>query len=130
MSKLKLWWDNLFPTEENTDTCRDEVRCHCREHILFMLGAPVVQVELTDEQVRHCVNMAEEMVAGNEMVNTANFKRFMRDVSLAYAKVILGRIRSKFEAAPAPNGPVPTDGTRLVEEGSYELSCVKAALSY
>ncbi len=44
----------------------------------------------------------------------------MREGALAYAKIMLGRIRSKIKNPPGPNGGVQLDGIELLQEGKEE----------
>ena len=52
----------------------------------------------------------------------------MQEGALAYAKQILGRIRSKFGNPPGPNGGVQLDGQALLQEGKEELDTWKKDL--
>lgn len=45
----------------------------------------------------------------------------MQDGALAFAKIMLGRIRSKIKNPPGPNGGVQLDGDTLLQEGNQEL---------
>lgn len=54
----------------------------------------------------------------------------MQEGALAYAKQILGRIRSKFNNPPGPNGGVQLDGQALLQEGKEELEAWKRDLIY
>lgn len=44
----------------------------------------------------------------------------MQEGALAYAKIMLGRIRSKIKNPPGPNGGVQLDGDTLLQEGREE----------
>ena len=44
----------------------------------------------------------------------------MQEGSLAFAKIILGRIRSKISNPPGPNGGVQLDGQQILQEGLDE----------
>jgi hypothetical protein len=54
----------------------------------------------------------------------------MQEGALAYAKLILGRIRSKFSNPPGPNGGIQLDGQALLQEGKEELETWKRDLIY
>ena len=45
----------------------------------------------------------------------------MQEGALAFAKIMLGRIRSKIKNPPGPNGGVQLDGDTLLQEGNAEL---------
>ena len=45
----------------------------------------------------------------------------MQDGALAFAKIMLGRIRSKIKNPPGPNGGVQLDGDTLLQEGNADL---------
>lgn len=44
----------------------------------------------------------------------------MQEGALAFTKIILGRIRSKIQNPPGPNGGVQLDGQQLLQEGTEE----------
>ncbi|MFM9745718.1 hypothetical protein ACKI2C_50040, partial [Streptomyces brasiliscabiei] len=44
----------------------------------------------------------------------------MREGALAYAKIMLGRIRTKIKNPPGPNGGIQLDGEQLLQEGREE----------
>jgi len=44
----------------------------------------------------------------------------MQELSLSYAKEILGRIRSKFQTTPGPGGGIQLDGQALLQEAKEE----------
>ena len=44
----------------------------------------------------------------------------MQEGALAFAKIILGRIRSKISNPPGPNGGVQLDGQQIPQEGLQE----------
>lgn len=44
----------------------------------------------------------------------------MQEGALCFAKIILGRIRSKIQNPPGPNGGVQLDGQQLLQEGTEE----------
>lgn len=50
--------------------------------------------------------------------------------ALAYAKIMLGRIRSKFQNPPGPNGGMQLDGQVLVQEGNEDLKQWREDLLY
>jgi hypothetical protein len=44
----------------------------------------------------------------------------MQEGALCFAKIMLGRIRSKYKSLPGPNGGVQLDGVELLQEGREE----------
>lgn len=56
-------------------------------------------------------------------------QRWVRNYSLAVAKEILGRIRSKFSELPIPDATITMDGEALVAEGREEKEQLKEYLS-
>jgi hypothetical protein len=50
--------------------------------------------------------------------------------ALAYAKLMLGRIRSRIKNPPGPNGGVQLDGLELLQEGKDELKEWREMLIY
>jgi hypothetical protein len=112
-----------------------EVRENIKDYILLMLGAPVVKIELDDKQVDLCVNRTCDMMDTSERVSkwSNSFKLMVaQDGALAQAKLILGRVRSKYgligakEVKTKPKStktqPVfqPLDGDKLLEEGERQ----------
>lgn len=54
----------------------------------------------------------------------------MQEGALAHAKIILGRIRSKYQAPPGPGGGMQLDGQQLLQEGLEEYKQWKEDLIY
>jgi hypothetical protein len=54
----------------------------------------------------------------------------MQEGALAHAKMILGRIRSKFTAPPGPGGGMQLDGQQILQEGLEEYKQWKEDLIY
>jgi hypothetical protein len=58
-----------------------------------------------------------------------------RDIDLIYrytealAKMVLGRIRSKYKSYPAAGGMIDTDGPELIEEGKAEIEKLEEEIS-
>jgi hypothetical protein len=44
----------------------------------------------------------------------------MQEGALAFAKIILGRIRSRIQNPPGPNGGIQLDGQQILQEGIDE----------
>lgn len=54
----------------------------------------------------------------------------MQEGALAHAKIILGRIRSKYSSPPGPGGGMQLDGQQLLQEGLEEYKQWKEDLIY
>lgn len=54
----------------------------------------------------------------------------MQEGALAHAKIILGRIRSKYQSPPGPGGGMQLDGQQLLQEGLEEYKQWKEDLIY
>jgi hypothetical protein len=96
-----------------------------KEYVLMMLGAPVVKIELDEEQIAVAIASAEKYVdtaiyKGVRQPSTELRVQFVQEGALIYAKMILGRIRSKFKNPPGPNGGLKMDGKDLVAEAREE----------
>lgn len=65
-----------------------------------------------------------KIVSSNEIRDL----QWVKDYSLAVAKEMLGRIRSKYNSYPSPTGEVSLDGERLLEEAKEEKEKLKEAL--
>jgi hypothetical protein len=101
---------------------------HVEDYVLLMLGAPVVKVELDPQQLAFCVQQAEAVIMAYEQMPQTSRKipdKVMADLlnrgALAFAKLILGRIRSKYKNVPGPSGDVCLDGSVLLREGKEDL---------
>lgn len=100
------------------------------DFVLLMLGAPVLKIELDPQQLAFVVEEAEREIAAQETkegrtVKEAVRNRLLQQGALANAKIILGRIRSKYAKAPGPDGGIQLDGPALVKEGRRELQVFK-----
>lgn len=105
-----------------------------KQYILIMLGSPVVKVELNDEQLDFCVRRTCELMNESTKVNGwCDVKKLMvaQDGAYAQAKIVLGRIRSKYgldskEVIKTNSKPnvytqlTPVDGRQLLEEGEFQ----------
>ena len=58
----------------------------------------------------------------------ARVQSVMQEGALAYAKIMLGRIRSKIKNPPGPGGGVQLDGDQLLTEGNQDLKDWKEQL--
>lgn len=54
----------------------------------------------------------------------------MQEGALAHAKIILGRVRSKYQSPPGPGGGMQLDGQQLLQEGLEEYKQWKEDLLY
>jgi hypothetical protein len=91
------------------------------KHIQTELGAPVIEIELTKEQIDHCIDRADfwvESTGGGDLVR--------RRYASAMAKLILGRIRSKYTSIPGPGDDMSMDGRGLITDASSEFTFLGA----
>jgi hypothetical protein len=111
----------LFSKKQNitlSDFTITKGRNAAKDHILYMLGAPVLKIELDDAQVEHAIDVAHEQIYGKYYDN--EYLIFLKDGALAYAKYMLGRLRSKYDAEHGPS-----DGRSLVSEAISDISTFK-----
>lgn len=106
-----------------------KVQDSIKDFVLLMLGAPVIKVELDESQLTMCVKRTCEMMQTSPKV--AKWSKSVKlmvaqDGALALAKLILGKIRSKFglgtkgvntKLKSATNNIFPQDGHQLSIEG-------------
>ena len=59
----------------------------------------------------------------------ANGQRWVKQYGYATAKIILGRMRSKFSSVPIPDAEISLDGELLVSEGKEEQEALKERLT-
>lgn len=107
--------------------------------IRIELGDPVVVVELADEQIEHCIDRAVKWAKNKDITPLHVHDLSVHRYASAMAKLILGRVRSKYAGIPTPSsgeitdGPQPTpssgessgeitmDGPQLVTDASSEF---------
>ena len=99
--------------EEEKGTQEFPTLCQTTDYILLQLGAPVVKVELDQQQISLCYDKAVEEIENSPYVERPST---VMDGALAYAKTILGRVRSKYH-----NDASPMDGPSLMAEGERDL---------
>lgn len=56
--------------------------------------------------------------------------QFMQEYALCLGKIMLGRIRSKYQNIPSPGGGATLDGTTLLQEGNEEKKQLEEDLIY
>lgn len=99
----------------------EENKNKMRDYILMMLGAPVITVELDDAQIDLSIAQAKKYVdcylAESEEYDGIR-EDLIQEGALIYAKMILGRIRCKFQNVENRPG---MDGESLIEETRNEL---------
>lgn len=61
-----------------------------RDYILLMLGAPVISVDLSKEEIDKCIQWAE-----NEIVSSSVYIKKLQDGALIHAKKMLSKKISK-----------------------------------
>jgi hypothetical protein len=98
---------------QNLEAVRSKIREEAKDHILLMLGAPVIKIELDATQIDHAIRYAEELIDCFGFSGYDHFSFLLKEGSLAYAKYMLGRIRVKY----INTAPSPDDGFALVNEG-------------
>lgn len=120
-------------TKLNTPEIVDQTK----DYILMMLGAPLIKVELDENQIVMCVSRICELMDSTERVaKWSDSLKLMvaQDGALSQAKIILGRIRAKYgfldikgvktkSKSGTKNNAihfVPMDGNRLLDEGKKE----------
>lgn len=88
----------------------DHLREKAKNHIHFMLGHPAVKLELDETQVTYAIDHAQELIDYDGCYGSEEeYGLLLKDGSLAFAKYMLGRIKT---AKPVH----PSD-----EEGGFEL---------
>lgn len=101
------------------------------DSILLMLGAPIVKIELDESQIDYAIKVAEEIIEDRrnksyrKNVSIEEYSTILKDLSLAKAKNILGRIRSKH--IPLPSGMM--DGASLIAESNYDMEIIEERLA-
>lgn len=103
-------------------------------YVKKMLGCPVVKLELDDSQLQFAIDEATEYVntyLGDTIVEEdAKFVRILVNRgALAHAKLILGRIRSKYEKVRGVSNK-ELDGSALIAEGRDEIREFRDAVKH
>jgi hypothetical protein len=110
-----------------------DLRKQTKDYCLLMLGAPVVRIELDDQQLDLCWDKStqwfdsffqQEKACSLYLFNHVP-EQGIKDLTLGYAMTILGRIRRMYQAPPGPNGPIMMDGEQLVQEGKEKINQAK-----
>lgn len=98
------------------------------DYVLLMLGAPVIKIELDPQQLdlvlTETINIVDERlnrVPEDKLRKTC--LRLVQEGALVHAKIVLGRIRSKFQSPPGPGGRIILDGKQLLKEASEDMTC-------
>ncbi len=109
-----------------------------KQYILLVLGAPVVKVELDDQQLDLCFtetvwrfdHISMNEVGVSMILEVDPPAHLIKEASLARAMIVLGRVRSKY--LPDPDGPdghlyldtkaLIADGTKKLEETTEEFT--------
>ena len=102
-----------------------------KEHILLMLGAPVIKVELDEKQLDHCIEVAIKAIENMRSVSQKSISDFRieeltRQYALGSSMIILGHIRGKYKI-PNCEG---LDAEYLRDRGHELLSEVREEFSY
>lgn len=106
----------------------DAQKSQIKDYVLMMLGAPVIKIELDQAQLDFILDSSMEFICerydkveGDKKFDEAELRRLVQEGALAIGKVILGRIRSKFQNPPGPGGSLKLDGKQLLAEGNKEM---------
>lgn len=100
----------------------------CKDYTLLMLGAPVLQIELDDDQLKSCYDLARTAI--EEAIETKGFtilenpgtlKNTLHGLMLARAKMVLGMVRNKFVPLACDFGTFNLSAADLRKEGREEL---------
>lgn len=83
-------------------------------HILTILQRPFAQGE---QILIKTHNFRPDFV----LLQDVYAKQWLRDYTLATAKIMLGQARSKFGSIAGPGSPIQLNGTALITEGNQEL---------
>ena len=99
------------------------------EIALLFLGAPVVKIELDQSQLDQIQEYVEAVVEIAGVTDDKKKELMIVDGVLAYSKLVLGRIRSKFQNFPGSGDTkIAMDGQQLVYEALSAISEWKAEL--
>ena len=102
-----------------------------KEHILLMLGAPVIKVELDEKQLDHCIEVAIKAIENMRSVSQKSISDFRieeltKQYALGNSMIILGHIRGKYKI-PNCEG---LDAEYLRDRGYELLIEVREEFSY
>jgi len=104
----------------------DKEKTQIKDYVLLMLGAPVIKIEIDPQQLDLVLAEATTVVderlsrVPEDKVKTTAL-RLVQEGALIHAKIVLGRIRSKFESPPGPGGKIKLDGKQLLNESRDEM---------
>ncbi len=92
-----------------------------KNYVLLMLGAPVIKIELDEEQIEMSIDHARKVVSqyqekAQKEVSESQIAQLIQEGSLANCMVILGHIRSKYSQIDDGDG-ICLSGKRLLRDG-------------
>lgn len=123
--------NQLLERRENKG--RDQIK----DYVLVMLGAPVIKIEMDDNQLETCIQQAENLIEAYESeptkgaVLTSKMKElFVREAALAYSKQCFGAILSRPQFNPNEKVLSINNGQILRQEGISEIETIKANLTW
>ncbi len=113
------------------DAYWEKLEKETKNYVLLMLGAPVIKIELDESQLQLCWKKAcgwmDELLLETQKCSVYHVggppEDLIKDLTLGYATVILGRIRSMYQSPPG--GPVALDGNQLVQDGKTRIKEAK-----
>ncbi len=107
-----------------------ELRKQVKDYVLLMLGAPVIKLEFTEDQLNFCYEHSlmaiREAFSRKKYFNLLDSARaqdtnFLCEGALAHATIMLARIRMQQGLPPGPDGKF-LDPQALYEEGKERLA--------
>ena len=105
------------------NTWINKYKDRAKDHIKFMLGAPVIKVELDETQLDHAVDYSESYM---DLYGVKN-EHLLADGAYYHAMIMLGHVRGKYGLSPATGDAIkPID---LVKEGMEWLDHWKDKVS-
>ena len=100
-----------------------QVKARAIDFALLMLGAPILKIELDQQQLDACFATVVCHIknTGNAINSVYLTETFLNDGVLAFTKMMLGRVRSKWINLPGPTNNSIVDGPTLIEEAREDI---------
>ena len=98
-----------------------------KDYVLMMLGAPIVKIELKDEQLEACVKTSIRWIEdykkrGQKTPTESRIDQLTQEMSLAMAMTMLGHVRGKYSGTPRED--VELDGKYMRKQGWKQMQQV------
>ncbi|MCK9458373.1 MAG: hypothetical protein M0R80_01870 [Proteobacteria bacterium] len=109
---------NMPKNEQKLDYTKKGDSMVRKEFVFAMLGAPIVSLEITDEQYTEIANRIKRVMDVYKSKMPEEMLSILEEEGvLAHVKYAIGRIRAKYTVMPGQDNHLALDGRDLAAEG-------------